>query len=161
MADPAGIAVRRFDEGFNCAQAVFSAIAETSGLPLDMALRIATPFGGGIARAGQTCGAVTGALMALGLTFGTASAADKEGKERQYRIAQDLMERFKERHGSTVCRDLLGYDISTPEGLKEAHDKGLFTTLCPLLVADAVGLVAGLRESGGRAAGGSKPEGSG
>ena len=108
------------------------------GLDHELALRIAGAFGGGMARMGETCGAVTGALMAIGLKYGMTQAKDEAAREKTYKLAQEFMTKFKARHDSLVCRELLGYDLSSPEGRKAAHDKGLFSTLCPQLVRDAV-----------------------
>ncbi len=74
-------AIAYFKEGFNCSQAVFAAFAPQSGLEREMALRIAGTFGGGMGRLGEVCGAVTGALMALGLQYGCTDAQNAEGKE--------------------------------------------------------------------------------
>jgi C_GCAxxG_C_C family probable redox protein len=108
------------------------------GLDHELALRVAGAFGGGMARMGETCGAVTGALMAIGLKYGMTKAKDEGARDKTYKLAQELVTRFKERHRSIICRELLGYDLSSPEGRKAAHDKGLFSTLCPELVRDAV-----------------------
>ncbi len=78
------LALTRFKEGFNCSQAVFAALAADLGLEPDLALRIASPFGGGIGRTGQICGAATGGLMALGLRHGFSQTDDKAAKERIY-----------------------------------------------------------------------------
>jgi C_GCAxxG_C_C family probable redox protein len=147
MADRVEIAVQRFLEGFNCTQAVLSAFANEFDLPPKPALRIAASFGGGIARTGETCGAVTGALMVLGLRFGTTIASDTEAKDRMYGLAQEFLAQFKSRHGAVLCRDLLGCDVSTPQGLQMAKDKGLFTDRCPRLVADAVQLAGEMLKS--------------
>lgn len=141
MPGPVDIAAQRFRDGFNCSQSVLLAFADDFGLPPDLALRAAAPFGGGIARTGETCGALTGALMVLGLRHGTTVASDQEAKERQYQLARDLMAQFKRRHGSTLCRELLGCEIVTPEGRQRARDRGLFDDICPRLVADAAELV--------------------
>ena len=68
-------AVDRFHEGFSCSQAIFSAFAEKFGLELDTALKISQPFGGGIAQRGETCGAVAGAFLTIGLKFGRTRAS--------------------------------------------------------------------------------------
>ena len=141
MSDPIEEAVQRFQAGFNCAQAVLSSFAGNYGVGEDVALRIAAPLGGGIARTGQTCGAVSGAILVLGLAAGTTIPGDEPGRERQYRMTGDLMTRFANAHGSTLCRDLLGCDIGTPHGRQQARDQGLFANLCPGLVADAARLV--------------------
>jgi len=87
---------------------------------------------------GETCGAVTGALMAIGLKYGMTQAKDEGAQDKTYKLAQEFASTFKARHNSMVCRELLGYDLSSPEGRKAAYEKGLFTTLCPQLVRDAV-----------------------
>jgi len=132
------LATRTFREGFSCSQAVLSALAPDLGLDREAALRVAGAFGGGMARTAQTCGAVTGALMAIGLKYGQTDTDDKQAKDKTYALAREFMKQLKARHGSTVCKELLGYDLSTPEGMQLAREKGLFTSLCPKLVADAV-----------------------
>jgi C_GCAxxG_C_C family probable redox protein len=131
-------AVSGLKEGFNCAQAVFSTFAPELGLEENKAARIASLFGGGMARTGGTCGAVTGAFMALGLKYGSSRPQDKEIKEKGYEIAREFVRRFTERNGSTVCRDLLGCDIGTPEGYERAKQQGYFDTVCIKLVKDSV-----------------------
>jgi len=79
--------------------------------------------------------------MVLGLKYAQIRAEDKEAKEKAYALGRELIERFKARNGTALCRELLGYDNSTPEGLQAIRDKGLFTSLCPKLVADAVEIV--------------------
>ena len=134
------LAQARFREGYNCSQSTFAAFAEQFGLPLDMALRIAAPFGGGIGRQGEVCGAASGALMALGLRFGGATP-DKAGKEAAYAVAAEFLRRFEARTGHLRCRDLIQADMSTPEGLAAARERKVFTTLCPEFVAAAVEIV--------------------
>jgi C_GCAxxG_C_C family probable redox protein len=131
------LALAQFDKGFNCSQAVFSAFAEDFDLDQETALKIAGPFGGGMGRMAETCGTVTGALMALGLKYSATSGEDKETKERTYALAREFVERFKARNGAATCRALLEYDISTPEGHQAAQDQKLFKSVCPKYVADA------------------------
>ncbi len=106
-------AVARYDQHFNCAQSVFSAFASQLGMDESLMLKMASPFGGGVARRGQVCGALTGGLMALGLARGADTPA---GKEEAYRLGQDFLQRFEAIHKTILCRDLLGYDISTAAG---------------------------------------------
>src|SRR5512147_3016764 len=120
-----------FDEGFNCAQAVFSAYAEQLGLDREVALKIAGAFGGGMARRGDTCGAVTGALMVIGLKHGKAEKKDDSAREKTYKLTNEFAARFRALHGSLMCRELINCDISTPEGLKRAQDGKIFKTVCP------------------------------
>lgn len=133
----AEIAVARFKEGFSCSQAVLSTFAPELGLEREAALRVAGAFGGGIARTGQTCGAVSGALMVIGLKHGQTRGEDKQAKENTYALAREFLERFKMQRGTLLCRELLGYDIGTPEGMQAAKDRGLFDSLCAGLVANA------------------------
>jgi C_GCAxxG_C_C family probable redox protein len=116
---------------------VLSGFGEELGLDREQALRVAGAFGGGMARMGEQCGAVTGAFMVIGLKYGKVKAGDEAARERTYGLAREFVTRFSARHGSIRCRELLGYDLSDPEERKGAHQKGLFDTLCPQLVRDA------------------------
>ncbi|MCX6031403.1 MAG: C-GCAxxG-C-C family protein [Chloroflexi bacterium] len=135
------LAASCFREGFSCSQAVFSAFAPDLGLEREMALRVAGAFGGGMARLGETCGAVTGALMVIGLKHGQISPEDKPAKDKTYALARAFAEQFVAQHGSLRCPELLGCHIGTAEGMQLAKDKGLFVSLCPKLVSDAAEIV--------------------
>jgi C_GCAxxG_C_C family probable redox protein len=143
MENPAEIAVARFGQNLNCAQSVFSAFAAPLGLDKAAALKIAAPFGGGVARQGEVCGAVTGALMALGLARGSSTP---EGKEAAYRLSLKFLRRFEEQHGKLMCRDLIGYDLRDHAAHAQARQAGVFTSICPRLVRDAAEIVASLLE---------------
>ncbi len=130
-----------FLEGLNCAQAVFSSRASAWGLDAGVALRVASAFGAGMGRKQEVCGAVTGALMALGLEAGYTEASDKAGKERVYLQARTLQDQFTAVHGSVICRDLLGVDLLTPEGQAAFGTRNLGTTVCAACVATADRLV--------------------
>lgn len=131
-------AVERFRSGFNCSQAVLAAFAEDYGLDLEAAAKIACGFGGGMGRTGHTCGAVTGAIMVLGLAESGPDPLALVSKVRVYGLVQDLMRQFEALHQTTSCRELLGCEIGTPEGYQEAQRLDLFQTRCPDYVADAV-----------------------
>lgn len=134
-------AVACFNEGFCCSQAVLSTHAPMFDLDRNTALKIATSFCGGMGHMGETCGAVTGALMVIGLKHGRTEAEDEETKERAYDLVREFVKEFESRNGSTRCRDLLGIDIGTPEGLNLIREKNLFDTLCTKLVRDAVEII--------------------
>jgi C_GCAxxG_C_C family probable redox protein len=135
------VAEARFRDGYSCSQSVFSALAERWGIGPDVSLRVSAGFGGGIARSAGICGCVTGAIMALGLTQnGTGPEANRSEKDKTYAVCRQFIETFLERHGSTVCSELLGCDISTPEGLA-VHRQGVHRSLCTKLVRDAVEIV--------------------
>ncbi|MDH4161330.1 MAG: C-GCAxxG-C-C family protein [Nitrospirota bacterium] len=114
-----------------------SVYGERSGLDRETALRIAGAFGAGLARTGQTCGAVTGALMVIGLHHAKLKKGDDDGRERAYALAQEFMDAFKARNRSLVCNELLGVDVSMVEGMKAVREKDLFRTVCPKFVRDA------------------------
>jgi len=130
-----------FNDGFNCSQSVFASFAVDMGMERDVALKTAQSFGGGMAQMGQTCGAVTGAFMVIGLKYGRTRADDDEAKRRTYALVREFVEQFKARNGTILCRALLGCDISTPEGNRAAKEKGLFSIVCPGFVRDAVGIL--------------------
>lgn len=139
------VALARHDQGYNCAQSVLAVFAEALGLPLDVAMRLAAPFGGGIGRQGEVCGAASGALLALGLRYGSA-APDKAAKERMYAIAADFLHQFEAHNGAIRCRDLLQVDTSTPDGLAVARERQVFTSICPHVIVAAVEIAEGLLE---------------
>ncbi|MBN2379973.1 C_GCAxxG_C_C family protein [candidate division WOR-3 bacterium] len=126
-----------FEADFNCAQAVLATYAPGLGLDKEQALKIASGFGGGMGRMGEVCGAVAGAFMAIGLKYGMSNVDEKSAKEKTYDLVKEFSARFTELHGSIICRDLIGCDISTPEGRDKAQDQGVFDDLCPKLVYDA------------------------
>lgn len=104
-------AKKRFESGCNCAQAVLGSFCEETGLSEETAMLVAAPFGGGIARTRETCGAVTGMLMVMGLANGYTPFTDQEThnreKARVYREGQALIRAFQEEFGSAICRELL------------------------------------------------------
>lgn len=130
-------AVDQFAKGCSCSQAVLSAFADDFGLDQGTALRLAAAFGGGMGRTGQTCGAVAAALMVLGLRFGSATPTNSEARENTYQHARTLLDRFRAQNGSINCRDLLGCDLGTAEGLESARRNNLFRTRCPHYVRSA------------------------
>lgn len=138
--NPASAAAACFKEGFCCSQAVFSVYAEQWGLDRDAAMKISDAFGGGMA-IGHTCGAVSGAVMAIGLKYGRTKADDDAAKQKTRALIREFVEKFTGQHGSIICKQLLGYDITIPEEAAAAEEKELFSTLCPKLIEDAVNII--------------------
>jgi C_GCAxxG_C_C family probable redox protein len=132
-----------FEQSYNCAQAVLAPFAEQFGLPREMAFKMATPFGGGIGHTGQVCGAISGAMMAIGLAQGTA-IGDKAQKETCYALARAFHARFLARHNAITCPGLLGLDLGDPAEYAQAREMGVFHSRCPAFVGDAVLIVADL-----------------
>jgi len=137
MKTSAERAVEDFRSGFSCSQAVFAAFSEALGLAKPIALKIAQPFGGGIAATGSLCGAVSGALLVIGLKHGRLRPEDAAAKEKTYALVREFIKRFEALHGSIICRELIGVDISTPSSHEEARRRGLFDERCSRFVSEA------------------------
>jgi len=137
------------DRGCNCAQAVLLAFSGELGLEDAMAMKIATGFGGGMGRQGATCGALTGAYMVLGLARGMRAAEDQAAKDAVYAQVARFAARFSEKHGTVLCRELLGVDLGTDAGRASARERGLFATRCNEYIKDAVGILEDMLGSGG------------
>ena len=144
--DPVERSVSLFQQGFTCSQAILAAFSTRYGLDEPTALKVACAYGGGIARSGDMCGAVSGALMVLGLAHGKATLDDDVAKERTYAFTREFWKRFRERQGSLVCKELIGVDIGIPEGAKAASESGVFREKCPLLVRCAAEILRELLE---------------
>lgn len=118
-----------FLRSMNCSQAILENYAPAFGVNPEVAARLATGFAGGMA-AGHECGAVTAAYMVLGLAHGPQEGA-------VFAKMEQFNKEFKARHGHLGCSQLLGVDMGTREGMKEADRKGLFKTRCPGYVKSA------------------------
>lgn len=129
------LAIENF-KTLNCSQSVLLSYAEELKLDRTTALRIALPFGGGMAMA-ETCGAVTGAYMVLGMKAQFGEKSIQEIKAETKVAVKKFNELFIAKHGSLKCKKLLGVNISTPEGSAEANEKNLFDTVCSGLVASS------------------------
>ena len=131
------VALTCMSKKYNCAQSVLCAFAEDVGIEKDTALKVATCFGGGM-RCGEVCGAVTGILMAIGMKYGSSAENDEAGKYPAYKKEMEFIKRFKEKHGTVLCRELLKMDVSRPEGMQEVVKKGLHKTVCANAIVIAV-----------------------
>jgi C_GCAxxG_C_C family probable redox protein len=129
---------------FSCAQAVFATFAREMDIEEGAALRTAGALGGGMARMGETCGAVSGGLMVVGLRHGMTRAGDTSQKDRAYAAGLEFVNEFRRRFGAMRCQDLLGVDLSQPGGLQQARDSGVFEARCPLFVTGAVEILEAL-----------------
>jgi C_GCAxxG_C_C family probable redox protein len=121
----------------HCAQAVLTSLGEqaSSGeLDYDTLMKVASAFSGGIARMGNICGAVTGALMALGLKYGG------QDSTKVNEVAKKLLDEFASLHGTVICRDLIDHDLITDEDVQKAYKTRAFDN-CPKYVEDATVLL--------------------
>ena len=126
-----------FQDGLNCSQIVFSQFCERYHIGKEDAFRIGCGFGGG-ARAGEICGAVSGAIMVIGLKYGNTHVEDVISKNTCYEKTKDFIAEFRKQNSSIVCRELLECDISTDEGMQKAKDAQLFQTRCVAYVESAI-----------------------
>lgn len=138
-------AAELLNSGLNCCQSVLIVFGESYGLSPEMAKRVARAFGGGMGHLGKTCGAVTAGMMVLGLASDREDEA--EAKKVSYSRVQELFKHFEALHGTTDCRALLGADVSTEDGYKQAKENELFSKVCPAFVKDAAAILEKLLAS--------------
>jgi C_GCAxxG_C_C family probable redox protein len=128
-----------FRNKFNCSQAVFTVFGTEHGISENDCLKVSCAFGGGMGRQQHTCGAVTGALMALGMKYGKALNDPEEKKQETYAITREFFKRFTDLNGSVNCKVLLdGLDMNNPEDHKVIMERKLFDLKCEKYVVDAV-----------------------
>ena len=108
------LAAELFLEGYNCAQAVAVAFTDLTGMEKQEAARLAAPFGGGMGRMREVCGAVSGMLMVLGQLYGYDNSDAESTKKELYKQVQDLAEKFRQENGSIICREILKNPPSDP-----------------------------------------------
>jgi C_GCAxxG_C_C family probable redox protein len=138
-------ALEYFNSEFNCAQSVLASFAPELELTVDQCLKVACAFGAGMGKQQHTCGAVTGALMALGLKFGKALNDTDDKKQFTYNKAVEFLKAFKEKNGSINCKELLqGLNMNNDEELNEISRRQLFEINCEKYVADAVKIAENL-----------------
>ena len=133
-----------FKQGYNCAQSVLMTMQEYYGIRKNKLIpKIATAFGGGIGRRGSLCGALTGAIIAIGLKHGTNKTILIE-KEKAYEIALKFYNQFAKECGSPFCRELIGYDLTNPEELEKMRKSNVRAEKCSNFVKKAVRILIGL-----------------
>jgi len=120
------LAKELFQKGYNCSQAVFAAFCDETGMDMDTALKISAPFGGGMGRLREVCGAVSGMLMVIGMKYGYTDSYDKKGKAEHYELVQDLAKQFEKENGSIICRELLGLSIKNDNPVPESRNENYY-----------------------------------
>jgi C_GCAxxG_C_C family probable redox protein len=130
-----------FRDHANCAQAVLIPFAADHGVDSATASHIAAGFGGGIARLQGTCGAMTGACMALGIAIGAREHDATKAKDATAAAFREFQKRFVTLHGATTCRELLNVDLNTEEGRAEHARNNLRDKICTPCVRDAAQIV--------------------
>jgi C_GCAxxG_C_C family probable redox protein len=139
MSQRSDVAVNKLLAGYNCAQAVIYSFCDDLGLDRNTALKLSCGLGGGMARKQEVCGAVTGGILALGLSHGRGEGQDKDLTEKTYNDVRELISLFEAAHGSCVCLTLLqGCDLNTPEGQLAYKQNDLLNKTCKRCVQTAV-----------------------
>jgi C_GCAxxG_C_C family probable redox protein len=148
MKTKSEVATEKFLSGYNCAQSVIYAYAPELGLDNDAALKVATGLGAGMGRRGEVCGAVTGAILVLGLKFGRGEDQDRSATEQTYQKTLKLMAQFESKHGSCLCRVLLeGCDLRSPQGQQYFKEHDLLHKTCAGCVRSAAEALSELIET--------------
>jgi C_GCAxxG_C_C family probable redox protein len=135
------IAVAKFLEGYNCAQAVFYSFCDDLRFEKNNALKIACGFGAGMGRKEEVCGAVSGGIMVIGAKYGRGEKEkdDRTVTELTYTKTRELMDQFAKKHGTFICRELLhGCELTTEEGQKHFKENDLLNKICALCVKSVV-----------------------
>ena len=123
-------AINYFRSGFNCAQSVLTSYKDEVNMNKDDLLKISCGFGAGMGRMQDTCGAVSGAYMVIGLKYGKYNKDDNKAREKTYRLVREFDSEFKKINKTTNCKELLGCNLSTEEGKKYFNDNNLMEKVC-------------------------------
>lgn len=123
-------ALKMFNGNYNCSQSVISVFAEDLGISKEIAMKIASGFGAGMAHRQLSCGAVTAANMVIGLKFGNYIDGDVYSKQRTYQLAAKFMNEFEIIHKSLECRKLTECDFSTEQGFTDFKEKNIQEKVC-------------------------------
>lgn len=130
-----------FLSGYNCSQSVVLSFADDLKYSKELVQKMAAGFGGGMGKQQETCGAVTGAIMVLGLKKGDSVNNNDELKAEAYGAVKELNRRFVAEYKTTRCRDLIGCDLNTQEGAAKFKDENIMETTCAECVKKAVEIV--------------------
>lgn len=133
-----------FEQGYNCCQAVFAPFAMQNGMDKEISLKVSSGFAAGLCYQGETCGAVIGAQMALGLHNGYVMPDDDENRANTKNSIAEFRKSFEQKHSTTICKELLGNSPATVDGMKYLRENGIFKEKCPHFVKDAVKMVQDL-----------------
>jgi C_GCAxxG_C_C family probable redox protein len=126
-------------EGFLCSEAVLLALSESMGVESEFIPRIATGFAAGVARTGNVCGALSGAIMGLGLRYGRDAPTTEPGR-RPYWFSRRLAEAFEEAYGSVTCPGILDLDLNDPDDYRIYTEEDIWATKCREVIKTATGL---------------------
>lgn len=144
MSEKSEKAKELFLKGYNCAQSVSAVFADNYGINQNDILKMSCGFGGGMRNA-EVCGAVSGAVMVIGMKYGNGSMNSPDAKAFCYQKTVEFTNMFRKKNNSIICRELLGVDIFKDDGMKKAQDANLFQTTCIDMITDAVNILEQLQ----------------
>ena len=127
-----------FLSGYNCSQSVLLSFADDLKFSKELARKLAAGFGGGMGKQQETCGAVTGAIMVLGLLKGEEVNNNDELKASAYGSVKEFSRDFIAAYKTTQCRELIGCDLNTPEGSAKFEEEKIMENICAGCVKKAV-----------------------
>ena len=131
-------AINYFKVGYNCSQSVVMAFRDVLTIDANELCKIASPFGGGISRMRETCGAVTGMVLVLGNLIGYDTPEMGEKKHKLYQKTQEILKIFENKYGSLTCRKLLNLDTKHDDPKPSERDHSFFINRpCPELIGGA------------------------
>ncbi|HNW99671.1 MAG TPA: C-GCAxxG-C-C family protein [Bacteroidales bacterium] len=139
-------AIKYFNADYNCAQSVLITYCENFGINKDIAASLSSGFGGGIARMQETCGAIIGGIMALGIAFNKPGEDIAENKEKVYAIVNHLVKNFKEKYNTIKCSELLNCNLNTEEGKKFYKENHLQEKICGNCIKEVINILDELIE---------------
>lgn len=140
-----------FTGGHTCSVALVTRYAPDLGADAEVMARVAAGFAGGFGGLGEMCGALSGAVMVLGLRHAPGDPQDKQGRQALWELVRRYLADFEAAHGAVLCAELLERDISTTEGVVAAREDGAFERVCPAVVESAARLLETYLEDDGAA----------
>lgn len=142
MQDHREKAKELFGEGYNCAQAVFAAFCDETGMDFETALKLSSSFGGGMGRLREVCGAVSAMFMVAGIKYGYTNPKDDTTKQKHYELIQELAKKFKDKNGTIICRELLALQEQAISPVPSKRTKEYYESRpCSELVGDGAEIV--------------------
>lgn len=134
-------AIYFFRGGKNCAQSVLSTYAERFKFDTELAISLTSGFGAGMGRLQETCGAVTGAFMVIGLHNSKIHRDNSSLKEASMLMIQEFTQKFIEKNGTINCKSLIKCDLNTDEGQKYFADNKIADTICSKCISDSIRII--------------------
>ena len=131
-------AIANFKSGYNCSQSIVLAFEDMIPVDRSTLLKMASSFGGGMGRLREVCGSVTGMFMVAGFLYGYDGPETGKVKADHYARIQELARRFEEKHGSIVCREMLGLSVRHDSPIPEARTNEYYKKRpCAEIIGDA------------------------